>query len=158
MGSVSTALWILLGAVGFVLLIACANVAHLAMARATSRSREMAVRSALGADRGRLVRQLLTENLLLSLMGGATGLLLAYWGMGALAGLSPKELPRAQEIRLDLPVLLFALAVSVLTGLLFGVVPALASVARLSERCPEGFGTHHRGSLASRLSRSAGDG
>ena len=124
-GRVSTALWILLGAVGFVLLIACANVAHLAMARATSRNREMAVRSALGADRGRLLRQLLTENLLLSVIGGATGLLLAYWGMGALTGLGPKELPRAQEIRLDTSVLLFAFAISVVTGLLFGVVPAL---------------------------------
>jgi len=124
-GRVSSALWILLGAVGFVLLIACANVAHLAMARATSRSREMAVRSALGADRGRLVRQLLSENLLLSVLGGAAGLLLAYWGMHVLAGLSPKELPTAQEIRLDASVLLFAFVVSALTGLLFGMVPAI---------------------------------
>ncbi len=148
-GRVSTALWILLGAVGFVLLIACANVAHLALARAAGRTREIAVRVALGAGRTRLVRQLLSENLLLSLIGGAAGLLLAYWGMAALTGLGPKELPRAEEIRLDTPVLLFALVVSILTGLLFGVVPALrASRVALNEalkdagRATEAHGHH----------------
>ena len=126
-GRVKTALWILLGAVVMVLLIACANVAHLALARATSRSKEIALRAALGAGRARLARQLLSESLLLALIGGLGGVLLARWGTGALASLGPKELPRAQEIRLDLPVLLFALGASIFTGLLFGVVPALRS-------------------------------
>ncbi|MGC2109783.1 MAG: ABC transporter permease [Candidatus Korobacteraceae bacterium] len=124
-GRVSTALWILLGAVGMVLLIACANMAHLALARATSRTREMALRAALGAGRARLVRQLLSESLLLALIGGAAGIFLAWWGIGALTSLGPKGLPRAHEIRIDLPVLWFALGASILTGLLFGVVPAL---------------------------------
>jgi predicted permease len=124
-GRVKTALWILLGAVVMVLLIACANVAHLALARATGRSKEMALRAALGAGRTRLARQLLSESLLLALIGGLAGVLLAWWGTGALASLGPKELPRAQEIRLDLPVLLFALGISIFTGLLFGFVPAL---------------------------------
>ena len=123
--AVRTALWVLLGAVGMVLLIACANVAHLSLARASSRSRELAVRAALGAGRSRLVRQMLAESLLLAIFGGLTGVLLAGWGMSALVGLSPRELPRAQEIRLDVPVLLFALMASVFAGLLFGVVPAL---------------------------------
>lgn len=126
-GRVSTALWILLGSVGMVLLIACANVAHLSLARATARSKEMALRAALGAGRARLVRQMLCESVMLALIGGLAGALLAWWGTGALSGLSPKELPRAQEIRMNLPVLLFALGASILTGLLFGVVPALRS-------------------------------
>ena len=124
-GRVSTALWVLLGAVGMVLLIACANVAYLALARAHSRSREMAVRAALGAGRARLVRQLLSESVLLAIIGGLAGAALAWWGTAALTGLGPKELPRAHEIRMDTPVLLFALCTSILTGLLFGVVPAL---------------------------------
>ena len=123
-GQVRTALWILLGAVGMVLLIACTNVAHLALARASGRAKEMAVRSALGAGRARLVRQMLSESVLLAILGGLAGVFLASWGTAALAGLSPKELPRAHEIRIDTPVLLFALGVSMLAGVLFGLVPA----------------------------------
>jgi putative ABC transport system permease protein len=124
-GKVRSALWILLGAVGMVLLIACANVAHLALARASSRTKELAVRSALGAGRARLVKQMLSESVLLAILGGLAGVALAWWGTSALAALGPKELPRSHEVRIDVPVLLFALAVSVFAGLLFGVVPAL---------------------------------
>ncbi len=124
-GKVRTALWILLGAVGMVLLIACANVAHLALARASSRTKELAVRSALGAGRARLVRQMLSESVLLAIIGGLVGVALAWWGTSGLAALGPKELPRAHEVRIDVPVLLFALVVSALAGLLFGIVPAL---------------------------------
>jgi predicted permease len=124
-GKVSSALWILLGAVGFVLLIACANVANLTLVRATGRSRELALRAALGAGRRRLIQQLLAESLLLSLAGGVTGLLLAYSATSTLAALGPKEIPRVTEIRMDAPVLLFGFAVSLLTGVLFGLAPAL---------------------------------
>jgi predicted permease len=117
---------LLLGVAGFVLLIACANAASLALARAGRRRPELTVRSALGAGRGRLARQLLTENVLLALAGGAVGLVLAYGGMDLLVAYARRFTPRAPEVALDAPVLLFTLVVSVATGLLFGAAPAAA--------------------------------
>ncbi|HEX8718114.1 MAG TPA: ABC transporter permease [Gemmatimonadaceae bacterium] len=128
-GSARSGILVLLGAVAFVLLLACANLASLLLARASVRERELAVRSALGAGRARLVRQLLTESIVLALAGGALGVLLAQLGMRALIAMGAQQLPRAAEIRLDPAVLGFALALSVATGLIFGLVPALRVTA-----------------------------
>ncbi len=125
MRAIRPALLLLLAAVGFVLLIACANVSNLLLARAAARQKEMAVRLALGAPRARLLRQLLTESLLLSLMGGVAGLALAYWSIRAFAGFSPANVPRADEIRLDSLALLFTFGATTLAGVLFGLIPAL---------------------------------
>jgi predicted permease len=132
-GEVRRALLVLLGSVGFVLLIACANVANLLLARAAARRKEISIRTALGASSGRIVRQLLTESVLLAMCGGALGVVFAFWSMRGIHVLGAKSIPRVAEVAIDLRVLLFTLLLSVFSGILFGMAPAIR-VARLDLR------------------------
>ena len=148
-GDIAPLLYVLLAAVGFVLLIACVNIANLLLARSTGRTREFAIRAALGASRVRMVRQLLTESVLLSVAGGTVGLLLAAWGPRAGIAVLPQALPRAGNVGLDASVLLFTLGVSLFAGILFGLAPALKTSQRnIGETLKEGgrgsSGSRHR--------------
>jgi putative ABC transport system permease protein len=138
-GAARRTLYVLAGVVGLVLLIACANVAHLQLVRATARAREIAVRAALGAGRGRVARHLLAESLLLAAFGGAAGMVTAWWGVSALAAAAPDSLPRASEVQVSGVTLVFTLVLSLVTGLLFGALPAIrASRADLGAALQQG--------------------
>src|SRR6201999_3786280 len=124
-GEIGATLWLLLSSVGLVLLVACVNIASLLLARAVSRERELAMRVALGAGRGRLIRQCLTESAFLGICGGLLGLAIAAFGVRPFVALWPGDLPRSEEIHLDARMFLFAVAISLTSGLLFGLAPAL---------------------------------
>ena len=154
-GNLQVTLWVLMSAVGVVWLIACANIANLLLARAAGRTREIALRAALGAGRGRVVRQLLTESCVLAGVAGLAGLLLASMLVQGLVALSPANLPRIDEVRMDTTVLLFALGLSLVSTVLFGLVPALhASRLDLSDALKQG-GSKATASRASSRLRSA---
>ncbi|HXC42466.1 MAG TPA: ABC transporter permease [Candidatus Dormibacteraeota bacterium] len=138
-GNVRPALLVLLIAVGFVLLIACANVAHMLLARSAARHKEIAIRTALGAARARVIQQFLTESLCLALVGSGSGLLLSFWGIRALVAMSPADLPRVETVTLDSHVFMFVLGITLVSGLAFGLAPALrASAPNLSNTLKEG--------------------
>ena len=150
-GSSKTSLFILFGAVGFVLLIACANVANLLLVRAAGRQKEIALRTALGASRFRIVRQLMTESLLLAIIGGTIGALIAAWGIDLLVLLSGNTIPPTATVRIDATVLAFTLVTTVITGLLFGLAPALRTMKlNLSDTLKEGGRSGGEGTLKNR--------
>jgi putative ABC transport system permease protein len=152
---VRVALWILSGAVVCVLLIASVNVAHLLLARASSRAREIAVRIAIGAGRGRIIRQLLSESVLLAAIGGALGLVIALWGTQGLIAMVPKQIPRAENIQLDAPVLIFTLGISFATGIIFGLAPAVqATRVELNQSLKANVGGSIGGGQRARLGRA----
>jgi putative ABC transport system permease protein len=152
LGDIQLALYILLGTVSLVLLIACANVANLLLARTTAREREIAIRTAIGASRWRIVRQLLTESIVLSVMGGAVGLLLAAWCVDLIPRLDISDIPRSDFISIDGSVLLFTLGITFATGVLFGLAPAAqASKTSLSESLKEGCRGSHASASGKRL-------
>ena len=151
-GDVRPTMWVLVGVVGFLLLIACANVANLLLARSAARQQEIAVRRALGAGRARLIRQFLTESVMFALAGGVLGSLLAMWGVEFLVRLSPGNIPRLSEVRISWQVLLFTFGISILTGVIFGLIPALhATNPNLTESLKEGGRSSTEGLRGARL-------
>lgn len=152
-GEVRLTLYLLWAVVGVVLLIACANTATLLLGKAAARTREIAVRTAIGASRGRIVRQLIAESLLLALVAGAVGIGLAYWGAQALAALSPADVVRHTETGIDVTVLAFTLGMSIATSMLFGLVPAVhASRVELTDAIKQGT----RAAMGGRTARTRG--